>query len=162
LLLFGGKIEIDVHGGGILVDGWVRMRGWARIGVLVGRLRGVVDGVLRRRIENPFQGGGVRAADWDGIGSDEGTAAGGRSRGGPKESVKGTAGELERGDDTNGSANGPNRGNTNGERGNTNGAMNQPASLATKADCTDAAIWKEEERILALVRKLVEMNGQDR
>ncbi|KAI9876746.1 MAG: hypothetical protein M1823_007221, partial [Watsoniomyces obsoletus] len=33
LLLFGGNIEVDVQGGGMMVDGWLRLRGWARIGV---------------------------------------------------------------------------------------------------------------------------------
>ena len=94
LLLFGGKIEVDVQGGGMLVDGWVRLRGWARIGVLVGRLRGVLDEVLRRRTEDH--------QDEDGSGVD-----GGRLDG------RGLSG-------------------------------------------------KEGERVLGLVRRLVEMNGQDR
>ena len=29
------------------------MRGWARIGVLVARLRGMVDDVIARKVENP-------------------------------------------------------------------------------------------------------------
>jgi ATP-dependent RNA helicase DHX57 len=33
------------------VDGWLRLRGWARIGVLVSRLRGVIDGLIERRVE---------------------------------------------------------------------------------------------------------------
>lgn len=37
----------------MLVDGWLRLRGWARIGVLVSRLRGVIDRLIERRIENP-------------------------------------------------------------------------------------------------------------
>ena len=87
LLLFGGKIEVDVQGGGMLVDEWLRLRGWARIGVLVSRLRGLVDEVLRRRIDGQGEDGGDGKRSLDG---------------------------------------------------------------------------KEGERILALVRKLVEMNGQDR
>lgn len=59
MLLFGGGIELDTLGRGLLVDGWVRMRGWARIGVLVGRLRGVLDGVLARWVEEPEGKGGV-------------------------------------------------------------------------------------------------------
>lgn len=35
------------------MDGWLRLRGWARIGVLVSRLRTLLDRVLQRRIENP-------------------------------------------------------------------------------------------------------------
>lgn len=37
----------------MLVDGWIRLRGWARIGVLVARLRGMVDDVIARKVENP-------------------------------------------------------------------------------------------------------------
>ena len=53
LLMFGGPIGIDSHGRGLVVDGWVRVRGWARIGVLVSRLRGMVDAVLERKVESP-------------------------------------------------------------------------------------------------------------
>ncbi len=35
------------------MDGWLRMRGWARIGVLVSRLRSMLDEVLARKIEDP-------------------------------------------------------------------------------------------------------------
>lgn len=35
------------------MDGWLRLRGWARIGVLVSRLRGVIDRLIARRVENP-------------------------------------------------------------------------------------------------------------
>ncbi|MCJ1391589.1 hypothetical protein MMC18_004453 [Xylographa bjoerkii] len=50
-LMFGGRLELDTLGRGIVIGGWLRMRGWARIGVLVGRLRGMVDEVLRKRID---------------------------------------------------------------------------------------------------------------
>lgn len=40
-------------GRGIVVDGWLRLRGWARIGVLVSRLRMMLDSVLAARIDNP-------------------------------------------------------------------------------------------------------------
>lgn len=53
LLMFGGGIEVDKLGRGLVVDGWVRLRGWARIGVLVGRLRGCLDRVLERKVEEP-------------------------------------------------------------------------------------------------------------
>lgn len=56
LLLFSGPLELDTSGRGILVDGWVRVRGWARIGVLVGRVRGILDGVLAGRVEKPEEG----------------------------------------------------------------------------------------------------------
>lgn len=53
MLLFGGKLELDTLGRGLVVDGWCRLRGWARIGVLVSRLKGMLDEVLRRKIDNP-------------------------------------------------------------------------------------------------------------
>ncbi|KAF7504911.1 hypothetical protein GJ744_001632 [Endocarpon pusillum] len=53
LLLFGGPIAVDTHGNGLMVDHWLRLRGWARIGVLVSRLRALLDDVLRRRIDQP-------------------------------------------------------------------------------------------------------------
>ncbi|KJZ80545.1 hypothetical protein HIM_00395 [Hirsutella minnesotensis 3608] len=53
LLLFCGAIELDTLGRGLLVDGWIRLRGWARIGVLVARLRGMVDELIVRKVENP-------------------------------------------------------------------------------------------------------------
>ena len=59
LLLFGGPIQLDTNGSGLLVDGWLRLRGWARIGVLVSRLRILLDEALRKRIDNP----GVQTTD---------------------------------------------------------------------------------------------------
>lgn len=53
MLLFGGPIELDTSGMGLIVDGWFRLRGWARIGVLVSRLRLLLDDALRKRIDNP-------------------------------------------------------------------------------------------------------------
>ncbi|KAK3903316.1 P-loop containing nucleoside triphosphate hydrolase protein [Staphylotrichum tortipilum] len=53
LLLFAGSIALDTQGRGLVVDGWLRLRGWARIGVLVSRLRGVIDRLIERRVENP-------------------------------------------------------------------------------------------------------------
>lgn len=44
---------MDTHGNGLLVDQWLRLRGWARIGVLVSRLRALLDDVLRKRIDQP-------------------------------------------------------------------------------------------------------------
>ncbi|KAA8569010.1 hypothetical protein EYC84_007978 [Monilinia fructicola] len=52
-LLFSGPISLDTLGRGLLVDGWLRLRGWARIGVLVSRLRGMLDDVLARKIDEP-------------------------------------------------------------------------------------------------------------
>lgn len=53
LLMFSGPITIDPQGRGLLVDGWVRLRGWARIGVLVSRLRMMFDELLARKLEEP-------------------------------------------------------------------------------------------------------------
>ncbi|KAI4272480.1 MAG: hypothetical protein LQ337_005278 [Flavoplaca oasis] len=53
LLLFGGPITLDTLGRGLVVDGWLKLRGWARIGVLVSRLRMVLDDLLAKKIENP-------------------------------------------------------------------------------------------------------------
>lgn len=44
---------VDTCGHGLVVDGWLRLRGWARIGALVSRLRALLDDVLRRRIDRP-------------------------------------------------------------------------------------------------------------
>ncbi|KAL9025571.1 MAG: hypothetical protein Q9196_005634 [Gyalolechia fulgens] len=53
LLLFGGPIVLDTLGRGLIVDGWLRLKGWARIGVLVSRLRMILDDVLAKKIEDP-------------------------------------------------------------------------------------------------------------
>jgi ATP-dependent RNA helicase DHX57 len=53
VLLFGGKLELDTLGRGLVVDGWLRLRGWARIGVLVSRLRSMLDELLQRKIDDP-------------------------------------------------------------------------------------------------------------
>ena len=54
LLLFSGPIQLDTLGRGLIVDGWLRLRGWARIGVLVSRLRMMLDEILARKIDNPL------------------------------------------------------------------------------------------------------------
>jgi ATP-dependent RNA helicase DHX57 len=53
MLLFGGSLTLDTLGRGIVVDNWIRLRGWARIGVLVSRLRGQLDDILERRVDDP-------------------------------------------------------------------------------------------------------------
>ena len=53
LLMFCGPITIDTMGRGLVVDGWLRLRGWARIGVLIGRLRVMLDDLLKRKMESP-------------------------------------------------------------------------------------------------------------
>lgn len=35
------------------MDGWLRLRGWARIGVLVSRLRTMLDEIIAAKIDNP-------------------------------------------------------------------------------------------------------------
>lgn len=50
-------------GRGLVVDGWLRLRGWARIGVLVSRLRTMLDEALAARIDNPSLGAGTEAGD---------------------------------------------------------------------------------------------------
>lgn len=56
LLLFCGSISLDTMGRGLVVDGWLRLRGWARIGVLVSRLRMMLDEALAARFDNPSFG----------------------------------------------------------------------------------------------------------
>lgn len=53
LLLFSGPITLDTMGRGVVVDGWLRLRGWARIGVLVSRLRMMLDDALASKIDDP-------------------------------------------------------------------------------------------------------------
>ncbi|KAL7625279.1 putative ATP-dependent RNA helicase ucp12 [Parahypoxylon ruwenzoriense] len=53
LLLFSGSIELDTLGRGLVVDGWLRLRGWARIGVLVSRLRDMVDNIIALKVNDP-------------------------------------------------------------------------------------------------------------
>ncbi|PGH00918.1 hypothetical protein AJ79_08073 [Helicocarpus griseus UAMH5409] len=53
LLLFSGPITLDTLGRGVLVDGWQRLRGWARIGVLASRLRMLLDEALAQKMDNP-------------------------------------------------------------------------------------------------------------
>ncbi|KAL9623427.1 MAG: hypothetical protein Q9160_002320 [Pyrenula sp. 1 TL-2023] len=53
LLLFGGNIIIDPDARGLRVDmGTWRVKGWPRIGVLIGRLKTALDGVLKKRLQN--------------------------------------------------------------------------------------------------------------
>lgn len=59
LLLFAGDIALDTSNRGLVVDGWIRLKGWARIGVLVGRLRNMLDDVLEGLVESPGRGFGA-------------------------------------------------------------------------------------------------------
>ncbi|KAL5606143.1 hypothetical protein BROUX41_006089 [Berkeleyomyces rouxiae] len=53
LLLFAGTLALDTLGRGLVVNDWLYLQGWARIGVLVARLRSLIDSVVARKIENP-------------------------------------------------------------------------------------------------------------
>ncbi|CAI6340888.1 unnamed protein product [Periconia digitata] len=53
LLMFAGDIRVDTLGRGLVVDEWIRLRGWARIGVLVSRLRGMLDRILDQKVKEP-------------------------------------------------------------------------------------------------------------
>ena len=52
LLLFTGNMRVE-PGRGLIIDGWLRFAGWPRIGALVGRLRVLIDEILRQRLESP-------------------------------------------------------------------------------------------------------------
>ncbi|KAF1949826.1 P-loop containing nucleoside triphosphate hydrolase protein [Byssothecium circinans] len=56
LLMFAGEIRVDTLGRGLVVDEWIRLRGWARIGVLVSRLREMLDRVLEGMVKEPGRG----------------------------------------------------------------------------------------------------------
>ncbi|KAF3908665.1 hypothetical protein AA313_de0206245 [Arthrobotrys entomopaga] len=53
LLFGGGGVELDMSGRGVRVDGWVRVKCWLRIGVLVRLLRVLLDDELQRKVEEP-------------------------------------------------------------------------------------------------------------
>lgn len=63
LLMFAGQIQVDTLGRGLVVDEWIRLRGWARIGVLISRLRGMLDSVLQGMVKEPGKGMGDRERD---------------------------------------------------------------------------------------------------
>ncbi|KAF9429656.1 hypothetical protein BGZ94_009933 [Podila epigama] len=54
LLLFGGKVQVDHLGRGLEIgDGFIKLRAFARIGVLVNQLKKLLDAVLQAKISNP-------------------------------------------------------------------------------------------------------------
>ena len=53
LLLFCGSITYDESGKGLIVDGWWKLRGWMRIGVLVSKLRMILDDLLNQKADDP-------------------------------------------------------------------------------------------------------------
>jgi ATP-dependent RNA helicase DHX57 len=63
LLMFAGSIGVDTLGRGLVVDEWIRLRGWARIGVLVSRLRGMLDRVLEGMVKEPGRGISARESE---------------------------------------------------------------------------------------------------
>ncbi|KAH7139134.1 P-loop containing nucleoside triphosphate hydrolase protein [Dendryphion nanum] len=67
LLMFAGNIAVDTLGRGLVIDEWIRLRGWARIGVLVSRLRGMLDAVLDKKVKEPGKEMDKRDAEVDGL-----------------------------------------------------------------------------------------------
>lgn len=65
LLLFGGDVSIQHEAGTIAIDKWLRLRAPARIAVLANELRGQLEQLLRRKLDQPQQD--VFAMDADGI-----------------------------------------------------------------------------------------------
>ncbi|KAG9322329.1 hypothetical protein KVV02_001550 [Mortierella alpina] len=54
LLLFGGAVHVDHLGRGLEIgDGFIKLRAFARIGVLVNQLKKLLDAVLQAKISNP-------------------------------------------------------------------------------------------------------------
>ena len=61
--MFAGQIQVDTLGRGLVIDEWIRLRGWARIGVLVSRLRGMLDQVLEKMVREPGKAMAERERD---------------------------------------------------------------------------------------------------
>jgi ATP-dependent RNA helicase DHX57 len=57
ILFFGGQIEVDHLGRGLKVglEGWIKLKSWARIGVLVNQLKRLLSLELEYKIEDPDQ-----------------------------------------------------------------------------------------------------------
>ncbi|RUP47115.1 P-loop containing nucleoside triphosphate hydrolase protein [Jimgerdemannia flammicorona] len=55
ILLFGGAVNVNHMGRGLEVGqgGWIKLRAWARIGVLVNQLRRLLDAILDSKIADP-------------------------------------------------------------------------------------------------------------
>ncbi|KAG0317927.1 hypothetical protein BGZ99_005957 [Dissophora globulifera] len=54
LLLFGGQVQVDHLGRGLEIgDGFIKLRAFARIGVLVNQLKKLLEAVLQAKISNP-------------------------------------------------------------------------------------------------------------
>lgn len=61
LLLFGGAVTVNHFAGGLMVgkDDTIRLKAWARIGVLVNQVRRLLDAKLDEGIEAVEARGGV-------------------------------------------------------------------------------------------------------
>jgi ATP-dependent RNA helicase DHX57 len=65
--MFAGQIQVDTLGRGLVIDEWIRLRGWARIGVLVSRLRSMLDRVLEGMVREPGKGMSAREQEVVGV-----------------------------------------------------------------------------------------------
>lgn len=61
VLLFGGQITYDLstsithlRSKGIIVDNWLPIRTWCKNGVLIGKLRLLLDGIIKAKLEDPL------------------------------------------------------------------------------------------------------------
>lgn len=66
ILFFGGKVDVDHFGRGLQVgqDGWIKLRAWARIGVLVNQLKRLLLAELDIKIQDPSVDGKFTALKW--------------------------------------------------------------------------------------------------
>lgn len=53
MLLFGGKLDIDYTGRGVVISDWLQVTCWPRIGVLAAKLRELLEEGLQRKFDNP-------------------------------------------------------------------------------------------------------------
>lgn len=53
MLLFGGKLDIDYTGRGVVIGDWLQITCWPRIGVLAAKLRQLLEEGLQRKFDNP-------------------------------------------------------------------------------------------------------------
>lgn len=53
MLLFGGKLDVQAAKGVIVIDEWMHLAANARIGALIGGLRGKVEDLLTKKITDP-------------------------------------------------------------------------------------------------------------
>ncbi|AOW02234.1 YALI0C02365p [Yarrowia lipolytica CLIB122] len=53
MLLFGGKLDIDYTGRGVVISDWLQITCWPRIGVLAAKLRQLLEEGLQRKFDNP-------------------------------------------------------------------------------------------------------------